>query len=125
MRAQLLSASKRWFLLGLRHKTHATSVYKEEARKLLLLNGAALFDLRGELRIAATHRVREAELAVFERQGRSLDFETRADSVVLLLSGEPLDEPIVGRGPFVMNSEDEIRQAYADFRAGHFGAFTA
>ena len=88
-------------------------------------HGAALFVLRGELRIAATHRVREAELAVFERQGRSLDFETRADSVVLLLSGEPLDEPIVGRGPFVMNSEDEIRQAYADFRAGHFGAFTA
>lgn len=42
MRAQLLSASKRGFLLGLRHKTHATSVYKEEARKLLLLNGAAL-----------------------------------------------------------------------------------
>ena len=41
-RAQLLSASKRGFLLGLRHKTRATSIYKEEARKLLLLNGAAL-----------------------------------------------------------------------------------
>ena len=41
-RAQLLSAAKRGFLLGLRHKTHATSIYKEEARKLLLLNGAAL-----------------------------------------------------------------------------------
>ena len=41
-RAQLLPAAKRGFLLGLRHKTHATSIYKEEARKLLLLNGAAL-----------------------------------------------------------------------------------
>ena len=41
-RAQLLPAAKRSFLLGLRHKTHATSVYKEEARKLLLLNGAGL-----------------------------------------------------------------------------------
>ena len=41
-RAQLLSAAKRGFLLGLRHKTHASSIYKEEARKLLLLNGAAL-----------------------------------------------------------------------------------
>ena len=41
-RAQLLSAAKRGFLLGLRHKTHATSIYKEEARKLLLLNDAAL-----------------------------------------------------------------------------------
>ena len=41
-RAQLLPAAKRGFLLGLRHKTHATSIYKEEARKLFLLNGAAL-----------------------------------------------------------------------------------
>ena len=41
-RAQLLSAAKRGFLLGLRHKTHATSIYKEEARKLLFLNGAVL-----------------------------------------------------------------------------------
>ena len=41
-RAQLLSAPKRGSLLGLQHKTHATSIYKEEARKLLLLNGAAL-----------------------------------------------------------------------------------
>lgn len=41
-RAQLLPAAKRGFLLGLRHKTHATSIYKEEARKLLLLNGAAV-----------------------------------------------------------------------------------
>ena len=41
-RAQLLPAAKRGFLLGLRHKTRATSIYKEEARKLLLLNGAAV-----------------------------------------------------------------------------------
>ena len=67
--------------------------------------------------------MREAELAVFERQGRSLDFETRADSVVLLLSGEPLDEPIVGRGPFVMNSDAEIQQAIDDFNNGRFGTF--
>ena len=87
-------------------------------------HGAALFVLRGELSIDSTHRVHAAELAVFERQGRGIVFETGADTVVLLLSGEPLDEPIVGHGPFVMNSEAEIRQAYADFRAGHFGTFT-
>ena len=43
------------------------------------------------------------------------------DAAVLLLSGEPIDEPIVGYGPFVMNSEQEIRQAIADFNAGRFG----
>ena len=83
-------------------------------------HGAGLFVLHGEIRIGATHPVRAAELAVFERQGKGIIFETSSDTLALLLSGEPLDEPIVGRGPFVMNSEDEIRQAYADFRAGHF-----
>ena len=43
------------------------------------------------------------------------------DATVLLLSGEPIDEPIVGHGPFVMNSQDEIRQAIADFNDGRFG----
>jgi len=41
--------------------------------------------------------------------------------VVLLLSGEPIDEPIVGHGPFVMNTRDEIVQAMKDFGSGKFG----
>jgi redox-sensitive bicupin YhaK (pirin superfamily) len=81
---------------------------------------AALFVLHGSIQIGA-HTVRSAELAVMERKGTQLAFDTAEDSVVLLLSGQPLDEPIVGHGPFVMNSRDEIMQAMRDFESGNFG----
>ena len=60
-------------------------------------------------------------MVLFERDGHQLSLEANNDAVVLLLSGEPIDEPIVGHGPFVMNSEHEIHQAFADFQSGRFG----
>ena len=81
---------------------------------------AALFVLHGAPRIGA-HTVRAAELAVLEREGTELAVETTEDAVVLLLSGAPLNEPIVGHGPFVMNSREEIMQAMRDFNNGQFG----
>jgi redox-sensitive bicupin YhaK (pirin superfamily) len=45
--------------------------------------------------------------------------------MILVLTGEPIDEPVVGYGPFVMNSEDEIREAIEDFNAGRFGQMAA
>jgi redox-sensitive bicupin YhaK (pirin superfamily) len=81
---------------------------------------AALFVLRGAIRIGSK-TVGAAELAVMERAGSRLLLETSEDAVVLLLSGTPLDEPIVGYGPFVMNTHDEIVQAMKDFESGTFG----
>jgi redox-sensitive bicupin YhaK (pirin superfamily) len=43
------------------------------------------------------------------------------DTAMLVLTGEPINEPIVGHGPFVMNSHEEIDQAMSDFRSGRFG----
>ena len=80
----------------------------------------ALFVLRGAIRVG-TYTVHEAELAVMERTGSRLAFETTEDTVVLLLSGEPLNEPVVGHGPFVMNSRQEIAQAMSDYALGRFG----
>ena len=81
----------------------------------------ALFVLRGSLRIDDKHTVRAAELAVMEREGSQLAFDVTDDAIVLLLNGAPLNEPIVGHGPFVMNTREEIIQAINDFNSGRFG----
>lgn len=65
--------------------------------------------------------VREAQMALLERDGDRLRLEANSDATLLLLSGEPINEPIVGHGPFVMNTQAEIATAMADFNAGRFG----
>ena len=68
------------------------------------------------------HAVSEGRLVTLTREGSGLTLEAlEGDARVLLLAGEPIDEPVVGHGPFVMNSRDEIRQAIADFNSGRFG----
>ena len=81
----------------------------------------ALVVLKGSVQVNGVESVREGQLALFERDGKQLTLEASQDAVVLLLSGEPIDEPIVGHGPFVMNTEQEIHQAFADFQSGQFG----
>jgi redox-sensitive bicupin YhaK (pirin superfamily) len=79
---------------------------------LLVLSGKVI--VNGEKPLGAK------ELVLLEREGDTVSLETQEDSVALLMSGEPIDEPIVGRGPFVMNTEGEIRTAMADYAAGRF-----
>ena len=69
--------------------------------------------------------VGEAELVLFERAGETIHIEAVEDAVLLYLGGEPIDEPIVGYGPFVMNSKQEIIQAVEDFNSGKFGSMPA
>lgn len=80
----------------------------------------ALFVLHGQLQIDS-QVIQDAEMAVMERAGTQLQAAIIEDSIVLLLSGQPLDEPIVGHGPFVMNTQAEIVQAMEDFNNGKFG----
>jgi redox-sensitive bicupin YhaK (pirin superfamily) len=80
----------------------------------------ALFVLHGALKTGDTHTVRSAELAVMQRTGTDLVLEAQQDTVLLVLNGEPLNEPVVGHGPFVMNSWEEIDQAIDDYNQGRF-----
>ncbi len=66
-----------------------------------------------------------SQFALFEREGGAIALEAESDAKLLVLSGEPINEPVVQYGPFVMNTEGEIRQAIVDFNAGKFGDITA
>ena len=77
--------------------------------------------LHGNVTLNGEETVREAQMVMFDRDGDSVRIEAGTDSKILLLSGEPIDEPIAGYGPFVMNTEEEIRQAIKDFNSGRFG----
>jgi redox-sensitive bicupin YhaK (pirin superfamily) len=75
--------------------------------------------LKGKVTVEGT-AISGPALAVLERAGTRAAMEAFEDASVLVLNGEPIDEPVVGYGPFVMNSQDEIRQAFEDFHAGRF-----
>jgi redox-sensitive bicupin YhaK (pirin superfamily) len=76
--------------------------------------------VRGSLRVNGTEAVTR-ELVEFGYDGDELVVEALADSVLLLGHAEPFGEPVVSGGPFVMNTEAEIEQAYADYQQGKFG----
>ena len=84
-----------------------------------------LFVLRGEIALADGERVGEAQLAVLERVGDSFTVEALEDATVLVLNGQAIAEPVVGYGPFVMNTREEISQAIADYQSGRMGRIAA
>lgn len=84
-------------------------------------HNVALAVLHGQLRVGDGPTIAAGQLALLDRQGTELHLHCDLTAQVLLLSGAPIDEPIVGHGPFVMNTEAEIEQALRDFRNGQFG----
>jgi redox-sensitive bicupin YhaK (pirin superfamily) len=80
--------------------------------------------LRGALEGAGDSGViaKDAKMLMFSQDGQDIKVTALEDTVALLLSGEPIEEPIVGHGPFVMNTRQEIDQAISDFNRGAFGS---
>lgn len=93
------------------------------ATQLTLPDGwnTALVVLKGTVQVNGQEVVREAQLVVLDAKGEGVMLEANNDAVVLVLSGEPLNEPVVGYGPFVMNTREEIKEAIDDFNQGRFG----
>jgi quercetin 2,3-dioxygenase len=85
-------------------------------------HAAALLFLRGGGLVNGADAVDEGDLAVLDRHGEAVSIEAAADSTILVLSGAQIDEPVFGYGPFVMNTEAEIRKAIEDYRSGRMGS---
>jgi quercetin 2,3-dioxygenase len=82
---------------------------------------ATIFVVSGTVKADEVNEVQEAEIGVFERKGDLISLTATADSHVLFLGGEVINEPMIGYGPFVMNTQSEIAQAMKDFEAGKMG----
>ena len=81
----------------------------------------AVVVLQGTVLINGQEVARADQVVQLGRDGTDVTLEANNDSLLLVLSGEPIVEPIVGQGPFVMNTEEEIRVAINDFNTGKFG----
>lgn len=80
-----------------------------------------LLVIEGSILVNGVENVPTDNFVLFSNEGEDFVVEAKEDSVVLILSGEPIDEPIAAHGPFVMNTRDELIEAFDDFNAGKFG----
>lgn len=81
----------------------------------------ALLVIEGQITINNKEKAPTDHLVLFENEGESFTVEATEDALVLILSGEPINEPMVAHGPFVMNTQKEIMEAFNDFNQGKFG----
>ncbi len=77
--------------------------------------------IEGSIKVNGKEEVQTDHLALMSKKGEYFEIEATEDAIVLVLSGEPINEPIAAHGPFVMNTRDELVEAFNDFNEGKFG----
>ena len=81
----------------------------------------ALLVIEGSIKINDSETAPQDHVALFKNDGENFTIEALENAVVLVLSGEPINEPIASHGPFVMNTKEELREAFDEFNTGKFG----
>ncbi|MCO5240382.1 MAG: pirin family protein [Chitinophagaceae bacterium] len=81
----------------------------------------ALLVIEGDIKVNSTEEAPTDHFVLMANDGEVFTIEATNDAIVLILSGEPINEPIAAHGPFVMNSKQELMQAFDDFNKGKFG----
>ena len=84
----------------------------------------AILVMNGVVTVNGGKKAGEGDLAIFSREGEGVRLEAESDAKLLVMGGEPIDEPVVGQGPFVMNTAAEIRQAFEDYQRGRMGSIS-
>jgi quercetin 2,3-dioxygenase len=94
-----------------------------KSAELPLPNGhtTTLLVLSGEVSVNEGQTAEEGDLAVFARTGAGIKLAANKDTTLLIMDGQPIAEPIAASGPFVMNTREEIVQAFQDFQSGRMG----
>ncbi len=81
----------------------------------------AILVIEGQVKVNETETAPADNMVLFSNDGETIALAAMEDSVLLVLSGQPIDEPIAAYGPFLMNTHEELQQAYDDLRKGKFG----
>jgi len=92
--------------------TLSTSVPANHNTSLLVING--------DVEVNGT-KVGKHQFVLFKNEGDEINIRANDESIILLLSGEPINEPIAQYGPFVMNTQQELQEAFEEFQNGKFG----
>ena len=84
-------------------------------------HNTGIVQLKGDVLVNGTPLDGDARMALLSPEGETVTLEGRQDSILLVLSGEPINEPVVNYGPFVMNTRAELQEAIEDYNAGKMG----